>query len=109
MKRTLIYALEEESQAQEKLNALKADGRMAGRRNAELWEGFVEPARVVIIFPNPNADAIAAAYNAAGIAVEVINGNEKERQKSIGGDSETVKADEGQNDQAEKGRKGRVK
>lgn len=106
MKRILIYALEDESRAQERLEALKADGRMAGRRNAELWEGNVEPARAVVIFPCLYQTAIAEAYKAAGIDVEVVQ-NEKIKQENSG-QSESVQAEEGQNDQAEKGRTRRV-
>lgn len=106
MKRTLIYALEGESQAQERLEALKTDGRMAGRRNAELWEGNVEPARAVVVFPCLYQTAIAEAYKAAGIDVEVVQ-NEKIKQE-VGGQAEGIQADEGQNDQAEKGRTRRV-
>lgn len=108
MKRILIYALEEDIQAQEKLNALHADSFQAGRRNAELWEGFTEPARSVFIFPNKNADAIAAAYTAQGVTVEVINEGKKGIKENVGG-NESLKADEGQNDQAKEGRKGRVR
>jgi len=110
MKRILIYALEEDIQAQEKLNALHADSFQAGRRNAELWEGFTEPARSVFIFPNKNADAIAAAYTAQGVTVEVINEGKKGIKENVGGNGESLKADEGQNDQAkENGPKRRVR
>lgn len=104
MKRILIYALEADSRAQARLDALHADSRQAGRRNAELWEGNVEPAKAVIVFPNPNAGAIAVAYQTAGIEVEMIHDENQVTQQP-----QSVKADEGQNDQTEKGRKGRVK
>lgn len=110
-KRILIYASEGDSRAQDKLEALKADLRQAGRRNAELWEGNLEPTIQVFIFPNNNADVIAEAYRAAGVSVEIVS-NENDETKSeseISRDSEGVKADEGQSNQAEKGRKGRVK
>lgn len=100
MKRTLIYSLEFHPQAQERLEALKADGRMAGRRNAELWEGNVEPARAVVVFPCLYQNAIAEAYKAEGIEVEVIQ-NEKTKQENSG-QAEGVKAEDGQSNQAEK-------
>lgn len=108
-KRILIYASEGDSRAQDKLEALKADLRQAGRRNAELWEGNLEPTIQVFIFPNNNADAIAEAYRAAGVSVEIVSNENDETKNEISRDSESVKAEEGQSNRAEKGRKGRVK
>ena len=106
MKRTLIYAPEGESQAQERLEALKADGRMAGRRNAELWEGNVEPARAVIVFPCSYQNVIAEAYKAAGIDVEVVQ--DEESKQEVSGQTESVQADEGQGHQTKEVRTRRV-
>ncbi len=98
--RILIYANEGDRDAQAKLNELKADGRASGRRNAELWAGNVEPARAVFVFPNKNADAITAAYRAAGVEV-IYEGDEISGQKEDGQISEEIQADEGQGEKAE--------
>lgn len=104
-KRILIYASEGDSRAQDKLDALKADLRQAGRRNAELWEGNLEPTIQVFVFPNPNADAIAEAYRTAGVSVEVIA---DEIIQEVSGQTESVQADEGQGHQTKEVRTRRV-
>lgn len=108
-KRILIYASEGDSRAQDKLEALKADLRQAGRRNAELWEGNLEPTIQVFIFPNNNVDAIAEAYRAAGVSVEIVSNENDETKNEISRDSEDVKAEKGQSNQAKKVRTRRVK
>lgn len=96
MRNTIIFAREGDTAATERLDSLREQFVQVARRNSDLWERNLEPTRKVIVFPGKNADAIAAAYRAAGVEVEVVNEGQKDDVET-----EEIEADEEQGGEAE--------